>query len=277
VTLASAIYTGHVRHRRREPAHAFTFPLFMMYLDLGELDRVLSMTRLWGRSRLCPARFRREDYLAPHDLPLDEAVRRLVQQRLGRRPEGPIRMLTHLRYFGHIFNPVTFYYCMDAAQRVEAIVAEITNTPWRERHAYVLDAADLHRARSPDARAARPRPLRWRFSKEFHVSPFMPMDLEYDWTFTPPSESLLTHMTLRDRRPDAPRTFDATLRLSRRPITAGSLRLLLLRYPFMTLRVLLRIHFEALRLWLKRAPVHRHPRRTRTAPTPPIALSESTR
>lgn len=225
----------------------------MMYLDLAEIDRVLSMSRLWGRSRRSPARFCRADYIAPHDTPLDEAVRRRVKEALGRRPAGPIRMLAHLRYFGYIFNPVTFYYCFDDSGRVTAIVAEITNTPWGERHAYVLDGDRL------PSGAGAARPMRWRFGKEFHVSPFLPPDLQYDWTFTPPGESLHVHMNVRDHRPPAPRVFDATLNLERRPITSASLRGLLVRYPLMTTQVILKIHLEALGLWLRRAPVHPHP------------------
>lgn len=263
----SAIYVGSVRHRRRAPARAFRFPLFMVYLDLAELDRVLSTSRLWGRARLCPARFVREDYLGPPDLSLDEAVRRRVESAIGRRPTGPVRVLTHLRYFGYVFNPVTFYYCFDEADRIAAIVAEITNTPWGERHAYVLDSERL----PPGAGA---RPLRWRFGKEFHVSPFLPLDLEYDWTFTTPGESLLVHMNVRDHRPSSPRIFDATLNLERREITASRLRLMLARYPFMTARVILRIHVEALRLWLRRARVYPHPGPARPAiPTSPAGDS----
>jgi uncharacterized protein len=267
MTLHSAIYVGRVRHRRRRPAHAFTFPLFMVYLDLSETDRLLGLTRLWGRSPLCPARFRRDDYLAPHDLPLDEAVRRRVELHLGRRPDGPVRMLTHLRYFGYIFNPVTFYYCFDQHEQLSAVVAEITNTPWGERHAYVLDA---HRLSRPAGQA-----LRWRFDKDFHVSPFLPMDLEYDWAFTPPGNSLLVHMNVRDRRPPAPREFDATLTLQRREATPARLRALLLRYPLMTARVILRIHVEALRLWLRGAPVHPHPRTPPTSDSIPTSEGRS--
>ena len=252
MTTQSAIYEGWVRHRRREPSRVFTFPLFMVYLDLAEVDRVFSMTRLWGRSRLCPASFRRSDYLAPHAAPLEEAVRQRVEAALGRRPHGPIRMLTHLRYFGYIFNPVTFYYCFDDCDRVSAIVAEITNTPWGERHAYVLDAERL----TDDAAG---RQMRWRFGKEFHVSPFLPRDMRYDWMFTSPAERLLVHMDVCDRDPAAPRAFDATLRLQRRDMTPARLRMLLVRYPLLTAQVILKIYFEALCLWLRRARVHPHP------------------
>jgi DUF1365 family protein len=264
VSLQSAVYVGHIRHRRRSPAHAFTFPLFMVYLDLAELDAVFSLTRLWGRSRFCPAQFRREDYLSRGGLGLDESVRNCVQEHLGFRPTGPVRMLTHLRYFGFIFNPVTFYYCFDQADHIVAIVAEITNTPWRERHVYALDTGAASRNRADD------QLLRWRFDKDFHVSPFLPMDMENDWAFTPPGGKLVVHMNLRDRRRN--KAFDATLLMRRREMTPGLLRGMLVRYPLMTARVIAKIHFEALKLWLKRAPVFRHPGRRPSDPTANPAL-----
>ena len=251
MSLQSALYVGHVRHSRPSPAHAFTFPLFMVYLDLAELDTVFSLTRLWGRSWLCPARFRREDYLSIEGKGLDESVRVCVQQQLGFRPTGNIRMLTHLRYFGFIFNPVTFYYCFDEADRIVAIVAEITNTPWLERHVYALDASAASGGRADS------HFLRWRFDKAFHVSPFLPMDMENDWGFTRPSEKLAVHMNLCDRR--RAKAFTATLLMERREMTTGRLLGMLVRYPFMTAQVVAKIHFEALKLWLKRAPVFSHP------------------
>lgn len=260
MSLKSAIYTGKVRHRRRAPAHEFTFPLFMVYLDLSEIDRVLSLTRLWGRSRLCPARFRREDYLSRGGLGLEESVRECVREHTGRRPGGPIRMLTHLRYYGHIFNPVTFYYCFDHEERLETVVAEITNTPWKERHTYVVDAGE--------SGSLRGRSIGRKFGKEFHISPFMPMEIEYDWRFTPPAESLCVHMACRERGGGRERAFDATLRMERREITAGLLRRLVILRPFMTLRVVAAIHVQALRLFLKGAKVYRHPRAKVEAATP---------
>lgn len=262
MNLASAIYEGHVRHRRRDPEHAFTFPLFMVYLDLREVDTVLAMSPWWGTEWWRPARFRPADYhVTEHSgdpapaqtaASLDHSVRACVESQLGRRPSGPVRMLTHLRYFGHIFNPVTFYYCFDDAQRTDAIVAEITNTPWGERHAYVLDARPA-RARRPGSRH-----LRWKFQKQFHVSPFMPMDMDYDWAFVPPGDRLFIHMNLRDRA-EGGKAFDATLQMDRRELTPGVMRSVLARHPLMTAQVVAGIHIEALKLWLKGAPVSRHP------------------
>ena len=170
--MKSAIYRGDVRHRRFRPvAHAFRFPLFMMYLDLAELPAVFAGRWIWSMTRPALARFRRADYLGPANIPLDDAVRSLVEERLGFRPAGPIRLLTHLRYLGVLMNPVSFYFCFDAeGERLEAIVAEITNTPWGERHSYVLDR------RAGDAAGTE---FRHRFTKAFHVSPFMPMNQSY--------------------------------------------------------------------------------------------------
>ncbi|MGH7613475.1 MAG: DUF1365 domain-containing protein [Gemmatimonadales bacterium] len=243
----SAIYTGLVRHRRLRPhPHAFRYRVFMMYLDLHELPDVLDGRWLWSARRAAPAWFRRADYHGDPDMPLDEAVRRTVLRETGVRPAGPIRLLTHLRYFGYCFNPVSFYYCYDARDaRVEAVVAEITNTPWKERHAYVLP-------RTPAMNGV----LRFRFGKAFHVSPFMPMDHQYDWRFAEPGRKLGVHMENFDARG---KIFDATLSLVRREISGPALARLLLAYPLMTASVAWAIHWNALKIWLKGNPVHTHP------------------
>ncbi|NII11717.1 DUF1365 domain-containing protein [Oleiagrimonas sp. C23AA] len=247
--LASAIYEGHVRHRRFVPReHAFDYRMAMLYLDLSELDRVFEHRWLWSVNRPNLAEFRRRDYMAPHDAPLDQVVRDRVAEVTGQHPRGPVRMLTHLRYFGHCFNPVTFYYVFDEADtQLDTIVTEITNTPWKERHAYVLPAS---------AATRHGRALHFGFDKRFHVSPFMPMQRRYDWRFTPPGQSLHVHMNVFDHEH---RDFDATLSLERRALDGAGLARVLTRYPAMTMKVVAAIHFEALRLFLKRSPVHDHP------------------
>jgi len=230
--------------------HAFRYRLFMLYLDLAELPGLFDRVPLWSARRPALAWFRRKDYLGPASLPLDEAVRRRVEAETGHRPSGPVRMLTHLRYFGYCMNPVTFYYCFDdAGAQVTHVVAEINNTPWDERHAYVLDVA----------RAGRQgRTLHWRFAKSFHVSPFMPMDLDYTWRFDEPAAGLHVHMENLAR---GERVFDATLDLRREPISAAALNRALLAHPFMTLKVAAMIYWQALRLLLKRVPFFTHPAR----------------
>jgi len=230
-------------------------PLWMIYLDLGELDAVFAQSRWWSAREFAPVRFERSDYLGDPAAPLDESARDLVGRELGRRPDGPVRLLTHLRQFGYVFNPVSFYYCFarvaDGSERLDAIVAQITNTPWNERHAYVLDcrAAGVLEGES----------LRFAFTKAFHVSPFMPMDMGYEWRFSDPgAEPLGIHMTLKQGESAV---FDATLKLTAAPVDPQRARACVLRYPFMTARVIARIHSEALKLWLKRVPIRPHPAR----------------
>jgi DUF1365 family protein len=248
----SALYSGWVSHRRLQPTrNAFRYRLFMVWLDLAELDRAFAGRWLWSTRRAAPARFRRTDYLGPHDRPLDVAVRDLVEARTGARPAGAVRMLAHLRYFGYCFNPVTFYYCYDGDDRLETIVAEITNTPWRERHQYVL----------PLARAAADGPHHvWQFGKDFHVSPFLPMAMDYEWRFDAPAERLNVHMVNRGvGAPPETRVFDATLALEREEITGPALARALAGYPLITAKVVAMIHWQALKLWLKRTPFFVHP------------------
>lgn len=252
----SAVYEGTVTHHRHSPhAHAFSYGMVQLYLDLDEVDAVFRRRWLWSVNRRNLAEWRRADYLGPANIPLAQAVRQYVARETGHTPEGPIRLLTHLRYGGYIFNPVSLYYCYRAdGTTLDCIVAEITNTPWRERHAYVLPVADAE----PQGRA-----LGWSFAKSFHVSPFMPMERAYRWSFTAPGSDLHVHMSvLAAGKAD----FAATLSLKRRPLDGRSLARVLWRYPLMTLQVIAAIHWQALRLWLKSNPVHDHPHSLRDIP-----------
>jgi DUF1365 family protein len=242
---ASAIYTGRVTHARRGPArHVFSYRLKMLYLDLDEIDRLLPCGIL-RHGRFGWLSFCRADYLGPIDQPLKRAVLDLVQARLGIRPAGPVRLLTQVRCFGYVFNPVTFYYCFAAdGSTLQSIVAEITNTPWQERHAYVLPAA------GHDVRAV--------FQKSFHVSPFFEMAQRYRWLLTTPGEHLAVSM-VKER--DGRDVFSASLALERRPLTAAALVGAAVRYPLMAWRVHLGIYVQAFMLWRKGTPYFEHPDR----------------
>jgi DUF1365 family protein len=251
----SCLYDGWVRHRRfMGVEHELRTHFFTAYLDLDELPELFDHSHLWSARGRAIAAFRREDHFGDPARPLAEEVRKLVEARSGATPAGPIRLLTNLRYFGHCFNPVSFYYCFAPdGERVEAVVAEVTNTPWGERHAYVLEPA-----------ADRPAGavLRGRFAKEFHVSPFMGMDHTYSWAMTEPGEQLVVHIesafTGATEDPQAEDAagrlaFDATLSLRRRELSPATMLRLLARHPMITLRSQRQIYTHGLRLKLKGA------------------------
>ena len=224
----------------------------MAYLDLSELEDAFRQTPLCSRSRWAPLRFRREDYHGDPEQPLQEAVRQTVEARLGFRPKGPVRLLTNLRCFGLVFNPASFYYCFaEDGVTVEALMIEVTNTPWRERHAYVLD----HR---PDTHAPQksPRRMHFDFEKVFHVSPFMEMHHLYRCDSTFPEGRLTVHLANHEQ---GSLKFDATLMLKRQEWNARSLHHTITRFPIMTAKVVGAIYFEALRLWLKGLRYQPHP------------------
>lgn len=245
---ASALYEGWVRHRRVEPVeHSFRYRMFMTYLDLAELPEVLDPLPGWSARRPALARFKRSDQIGDPTLELDRVIRDQVADEIGMRPSGPVRMLTNLRYFGHCFNPVTFFYCFDeSANNVEAVVAQVNNTPWGESYSYVIETAGE-------------RVIKASLRKDFHVSPLMGMDHVYEWRTTVPGDDVQVHI---ESRKDGERAFDATLSLERLELDRANARRMLARYPAMTAQVVAKIYWQALRLKLKGAPYHPHPERS---------------
>jgi uncharacterized protein len=239
----SAIYEGTIRHRRfAVRSHEFSHRLALIYLDLGELDDLLGGRLLAPRPGL--VRFRRPDYLGDPSISLADAVRTQVERQTGRAPTGPIRLLTQLRTFGHCFNPVSFYYCFTPQEQLDAVVAEVTSTPWGERHAYVLGRT----GEGPVLAASIP--------KKLHVSPFMGMAQHYRWRVATPGATLAVHIESHEH---GRRAFDATLALRHSPLTRAGLGRVTARYPAATLRVLALIYGHALALRLKGIPSHPRP------------------
>ncbi len=241
----SAIYEGWVAHRRTSPVpHSFRYRIFMPLFDLEELPALLDGVPLWSARRRAPARFRRSDYLGDPARPLAEAARDLVAAHTGCRPAGPVRLLANPRYWGVGINPVAFYYLYgegpDAG--VEAMIAEVTNTPWGETRTYVLGAG-------PDGMSGH-------FDKRLHVSPFMPMEQSYEWSASAPGRRL--GVSIRNFEAGE-LVFEASIGLERREITPASMRTLLFRYPPMTISTIARIYLNAIKLKAKGVPYFRHP------------------
>lgn len=249
--MQSALYQGVISHQRTQPKpHRFTYSIFMVYLKLDELQVFFDRSRLWSLERFNWASFRRDDFLHPHIADLQTAVQQEIHQQTGEHFTGDIYLLTHIRYLGYCFNPVSLYYCYQAGQ-LRYILAEINNTPWNERHCHVLVCGPQLRTQH------------FCFSKNFHVSPFLPMDMEYDWRFTAPQDRLTVFM--RNTQSGA-EVFNAGLILQRQEATPRNLRNVLLRFPAMTVKTIAGIYWQALRLWLKGTPFHDHPVSTNILP-----------
>ncbi|MBN2241864.1 MAG: DUF1365 domain-containing protein [Acidobacteria bacterium] len=247
--MLSSIYTGRVRHRRIKPAaHIFQYRLYMLYLDLDELPSILKSGIGLSHSRFSPASFRRGDHIGDPGVPLIASVREHIKTHTGQPCSGPVRLLTQVRSFGYYFSPLNLYYCFDTnGSDVACILAEVTNTPWLEKHWYVLWEKN---------RTGPPGRLHFRHPKNFHVSPFMRMDAEYEWDCSNP-DSRLT-VSIADSV-DGERIFDVDMVLERKDLTRATLHSTLARYPAMSLRITQAIYWQALHLWRKGCLFYGHP------------------
>ena len=243
------LYWGTIFHRRHTPfTRFFKYPIFMAYIDITSLSTTMSPSLLWNINKPAIVSFRRSDYHGDPQVDLEDAVRLTLLEKTGRSFNGPIRLLTNLRYFGYCFNPVSFYYCFNENDdKVEAIMAEVTNTPWKERYAYVIEKQD--QTNNKPRLVASPK-------KQLHVSPFWGMDHDYDWSFSQPESNLSVYM--RNFKEDK-MVFDVALNLKRKVFSNRSLLKAILRFPFITLMVVYRIHWQAFILYIKRAPFFTHP------------------
>jgi len=245
VSLHSALYTGTVRHRRFSPrAHAFQYNIFMPYLDLDEVEHIFKQSRFCSLEKFNLASMRRQDFSIDDGFSLKQSIINIATNTLGKLPIQSVRLLSNLRYFGIQFNPISTYYCFDAQENLLCTVAEVTNTPWFERHHYVIPNGGEERVSQHI------------FPKDFHVSPFMDMDMHYKWKSNSPEEKLFIHM---ENLSGEEKVFDATMTLNRQPLSATALDKKILAYPFMSLKVVTSIYWQALKLYLKKTPLYDHP------------------
>lgn len=250
--MKSCIYKGRVKHQRFKTCfHEFTYSLFMMYVDLDELPKIFKPYSLWSVNTPGIASFRREDHYGDPQDTLSDSIRTLIHEKTGHQTTGPIRLLTHFRYFGYIFNPLSLYFCYDESDSiVEHVVAEVMNTPWKEQHCYVLSNSQKNTSSFTSAH-----------HKEFHVSPFMNLDMEYRWEVQIPNNNL--QVQIENWQKDK-KIFDAVINLQKTEFSSKNLKRVLLEFPLMTLKVVSAIHFEALKLWLKGVAYVPHPKHHRT-------------
>jgi len=260
--MKSKIYFGRVRHRRFTPKkNDFRYNMFMLYLDLDELPTLFDRFWLWSLNKSNLASFHTKNYLADKNGCIKTGVKQEVESQLGVVPNGSIRMLTHLSYFGFCFNPVSFYYCFNQnnEQKLDFVVAQINNTPWDERYCYVLD----NRATKTQNDNTLNSTVERDFEKEFHVSPFLPMDMRYFWRFNIPNDKLTVYM----KNSQAERKcFDVNLSLQQKTINSFNLSLALLKFPFMTWQVSMGIYWQSLKLWIRKIPFYDHPNSVNSKP-----------
>ena len=257
-----AVCEGIVVHRRNTPKiHAFTYPISQVWIDPDHPEALCDLHPAWSSRHMAPARYRRSDYGMDATGSLSGTARSELGAILGRPVRGPVRMLTQIRRWGWLFNPITIYFVWDADTVADSTnasdgpspvgaVIEVTNTPWKQRHRYPVAFGVSDESGGM---------LTAEFDKAHHVSPFLGMDLRYRLTVTDRNDLIAVAVDILDDTSSV--VLHTALRLDRQRATRKVLQRSLLTTAFPTHRVSAGIHRQALALWAKRVRFHAHPDR----------------
>lgn len=255
------LFKGIVTHTRTSPIlHRFKYSFFQIWLDVERPTLIDNISCFWSSKNSNLVRFNRKNYLPNNDnetLTLHQSVYKKIQQQTGKKFQGKAYLLTSLSYWGYCYNPVSFYICYSHNGKLEFILSEIHNTPWGERFTYVHDVSSSLNKVSSQGENKTSDKLQFKFDKQFHVSPFMPMGLQYDWEFQIDQKKILIKMNLHQQKKSI---FNATLDLKGEELTSNKANKLPFYYPFMCLRVLFAIYWHALRLRVKGVTFFDHPK-----------------
>jgi len=242
--MESALFEGFVSHSRSTPIkHQFQYPTFMVLLDLDNLESFFERSVFWSLERWNWASFYRSDFLNPKEPDLKIAVAKTIYDQHNEHFNGKVFLLTHVRYLGYCFNPVSFYLCIENDQ-MAYIVAEINNTPWNERFSYVMKCESAQHWHEFD------------LQKQFHVSPFNPMDMQYHWCFHVSADCIQVKMRNLSQ---GTKHFQANLNLKHVPATGKNLAKMLFKFPAETIKTVVAIYWQALKLKYKGATFYDHP------------------
>jgi hypothetical protein len=237
----SGIYTGNVFHRRSVPkVHQFNYRIYLFWVKLKELDILTETVSGFSQNKsgISVVNFKREDYLGDAKIPLETAILKKMNTLSEVRVSGDVYMLGQIRTFGLYFSPVNFFYLRNAHGKYTHMLAEVSNTPWNERHYYLVD---LDKQSDCD--------------KAFYVSPFNPMDMQYKWQVQQPAENIKLNLSCYKQT----KHFEAAINMQKQPLTSATLRKSLLSIPSMTVKTVAGIYWQAIKLFLKRVPIYTHP------------------